>query len=99
MNNIVKKILDKFDSGENLNEEEIRKLLEYELEEFRYEGENRRWSRGITSICQIGNRYFSVNWEEGLTEYQPDGHFEQPFEVEKIDRRIYKIETTFEEIK
>lgn len=38
MNNIVKKILDKFDSGENLNEEEVRKLLEYELEEFRYEG-------------------------------------------------------------
>ena len=38
MNNIVKKILDKFDSGENLNEEEVRELLEYELEEFRYEG-------------------------------------------------------------
>ena len=29
-----------------------------------------RWTRHITSICKVFDRYFAVEWEEGLTEYQ-----------------------------
>lgn len=75
-------MLKKIDNGENLTEKELRRLaLEHDIE--RDYGDNRRWTRGVTSIVQIGNRFFEINWEEGLTEYQENEFYEQPYEVEK----------------
>ena len=75
-----KKILTKIDSGEKLSEKELKFLVEYEIE--RHAGENRRWTRSIESIVEIGGRHFSVDWEEGLTECQENEFYEQPVEVE-----------------
>ena len=33
-------------------------------------GEPRRWTRTIYSICKIQDKYYCINWEQGLTEYQ-----------------------------
>lgn len=41
-----------------------------------------RWTRGMTTICQLGDKYFAVDWEEGLTEYQENWFDNQPYEVE-----------------
>lgn len=44
-------------------------------------------------VCLCG-RYFSIYWEEGLTEYQPNEFYDQPEEVEKheYDKTIHVVE-------
>ena len=81
MDKYEEELLKKIDSGEKLKKNDIREVLEYEVES-EY-GDNRRWSRSVTTISQIGDRYFSTNWDEGLTEYQENEYYEQPVEVEK----------------
>ena len=62
-------MLGKIDSNEKLTEDELKTLaLEYDIE--RDYGDNRRWTRGVTSLVEIGERFFEINWEEGLTECQ-----------------------------
>ena len=74
-------LLLKIDSGKSLTEEEIRNLIyDYEIECI--PGEHGRWTQTIESICKLNNRYFSVYWEQGLTEYQEDEFYEQPVEVQ-----------------
>lgn len=36
----------------------------------RINSENHRWTRTVTSIFQFEDCFFSVDWEEGLTEMQ-----------------------------
>lgn len=81
MDKYEEELLKKLDSKERLTESEIIEVLEYEVES-EY-GDNRRWSRSVATISQIGDRYFSTNWEEGLTESQENEYYEQPVEVQK----------------
>lgn len=55
-------------------------------------GENRRWLRSVQTVNQIGDRFFAIDWEQGLTERQEDEVWEQPYEVERHEREITKIE-------
>ncbi len=71
--------LNKIDNKEKLTEGEISDLLEYEV--MKDEGEDRRWSKTITSLIKINDRYFIVDWEQGLTEYQDNSYMDQPIEV------------------
>lgn len=75
-------MVNKIQNGEKLTEKELREVVQgYEIESDY--GENRRWTRGVTSIVKLCDKYFSVDWEEGLTEYQENEFYEQPYEVEK----------------
>lgn len=82
MDKYEEQLLRKIDDGEELTESELRGVI-FDFEVEREEGENRRWSRSVTTISQIGDRYFSTDWEEGLTEYQENEYYEQPVEVQK----------------
>ena len=76
-------ILNKIDSNEKLDENELHSLL-WEFDEVEtIRGENRRWSRSVRSIVKIGERYFALDWEQGLTECQDNEFDNQPIEVEK----------------
>ena len=44
-------------------------------------GENRRWSRWVKTIVKLKERYFAIEWDQGLTEMQPDEFYNQPYEV------------------
>lgn len=69
-------------NGEKLTEREIKELVwDYEVE--REEGDNTRWTRSVTSIVRLCDRYFSIDWEEGLTECQENEYYNQPYEVVK----------------
>lgn len=71
------KILNK----EDLSEDELKRVVyDYEIESDY--GENERWTRNVISICKLNGKYFSVNWNEGLTEMQPNDFYNQPDEVE-----------------
>ena len=78
----VEIMLRKIETNEELTEEELGKLV-YERGIETEEGENRRWSRTNVTIVELGNRHFSICWEQGLTEMQSDGFYDQPIEVEK----------------
>lgn len=91
----AERLLEKIDSGEKLSERELRNLIwNYEDIKEREYGENRRWTRGVESIICLCGRYFSIYWEEGLTEYQENEYFYQPEEVEKheYDKTIHVVE-------
>lgn len=75
-------MLQKIDNKEALTEKELRELVfgnEVETEN----GDNRRWSRTNTTIIELKGRFFSIDWEQGLTEYQENEFNNQPIEVEK----------------
>ena len=74
-------MLNKIDSKEKLTEREISNLVDYEVE--REEGDDRRWSRSITSYIKLKDRYFCIEWECGLTEMQENEFYNQPYEVTK----------------
>lgn len=72
-------IINKIDNGEKLSERELSTLVwEYEIER-----DNGRWTRSISSVVQLQDRCFCLNWEEGLTESQENEFYYQPYEVEK----------------
>jgi ABC-type uncharacterized transport system substrate-binding protein len=74
-------VLRKIDNKEKLDESELSDLVfEYEVDTDY--SDNRRWSRSATTISQIGDRYFRIEWENGLTENQPNEFYKQPTEVE-----------------
>lgn len=75
-------MVSKIEHSENLSREELSTLVyEYDLET--EHGENRRWTRSNTTIVKLRGRYFSIDWEEGLTEFQKNEFYSQPIEVTK----------------
>lgn len=75
--------IEAFDSGVEINE---RTLLAYAYGGVEViEGENRRWSRSMTTIIEISGRYFKIYWEEGLTEYQDNSVWDAPIEVNRLE--------------
>lgn len=82
MDNYEKELLEKIDNGEELTRSELCDII-FEFKVERKNGDNRRWSRNVNTISKIGDRYFSINWEEGLTESQENDYYDYPTEVEK----------------
>lgn len=73
-------MVEKIDKGEDLTETELNTLVcEFGVDS-EY-GDNRRWSRTVTTIVELCGRHFSIDWEEGLTECQIDEFYNQPVEV------------------
>lgn len=61
------------------------------------EGDESRWTRHMQSIIQApSGKYFSVDWERGLTEYQEQGPFEgsdpSPVEVKRVEKVVTTVE-------
>lgn len=79
-NKIVKDLLEKMDSGYKFEDWELCDLCcEYEYE--REDGYDGRWTREVTTIIKLDDRFFSIDWQEGLTEMQDDDYMNQPYEV------------------
>lgn len=97
-------VLRKIDAGEALTEKEIRTLVlcGYAVEEI--EHSVGRWERQVSSIVEIKNRYFSIDWSEGLTEIQENSFDDfYPEEVESYEETVVvkkwrPIEKTKEEV-
>lgn len=82
-------VLRKIDAGEALTEKEIRTLVlcGYAVEEI--EHSVWRWERQVSSIVEIKNRYFSIDWSEGLTEIQENSFNDfYPEEVESYEETV-----------
>ena len=44
--------------------------------------------RGVSTIFKIQDRLFRLDWIEDLGEYQEHEFYEQPYEVEKVEKTI-----------
>lgn len=77
-------LVNKIDAGESLTEKEIRNfLLECGEDVCDINGSCGRWTMSMRTIKKVCKRYWEINWQKGLTEYQEDVIDEQPFEVKK----------------
>lgn len=61
-------------------------------------GEDRRWSVWITKIFKIGERYFEVGYDHGLTELQEDEYWDTDV-VEVRKEIIFEPKIIWKEIK
>lgn len=85
-------MVEKIDGKIELTEDEVRNLVFREAHEV-MSGENRRWSRTISSLFEHDDRLFMVDWEQGLTESQENMFYDQPYEVEKtVTTRTIEVE-------
>ena len=75
--------LDKIDEGKELDEKFLRDLAHGDYGKIveQQDGEDRRWQRSVYTVVRLKDRYFSLCWEQGLTENHEDEFFEQPSEV------------------
>ena len=77
----------------DLSEREFRGLLDYEVD--RSYGDNRRWTREVSSILKLCGHLFELDWDEGLTEYQDDVFFGLPYEVIKEEKQVMTTVVTY----
>lgn len=76
-------VVQKIENGEKLIESEIKECIwDYPRVEL-IEGDSGRWTQYMESIIELCGRTFCFPWEKGLTEYQENGFYYQPYEVEK----------------
>lgn len=70
-----------YNCEQNFTEKEL-KLLTTEYDEFDYiEGDHEPCYRTDKTILKIEDKYFSIEWEQGLTEKQENEYLEQPKQV------------------
>ena len=49
---------------------------------------NRRWTEDMTTIFKVLGRFFAIDWQRGLTEFQENFYNEQPYEVIKKEKVV-----------
>ena len=90
----IKEFLSWYDAGKpDSNFEEIygyEKVGRFFLREWNPEdtirGEDRRWSVWIDKIYKIGDRYFMIGYDHGLTEMQEDEYWDT--DIEEVEKKI-----------
>lgn len=86
-----KEFLERYDKKEKFSESELEELEYFGEGIDRIEGANRRWTRTIKNIFKVEDRYFALEFEEGLTEMQDNMYYNQPYEVEKVFEEITTV--------
>lgn len=80
----------KIDNGEDLTEDELKRIRDFSIEDIK--GDEDRWTIDIDSIISLCGRTFMLCWRRGLTEYQENEFYNQPFEVESKEKTIVVTE-------
>ena len=87
-------IIEKLYAGVELDKCELKQLAnsdgdlgEYEwVDEVGYD--SGRWSQSMETIFKVGDDLWAVPWQRGLTEYQENEFYDQPYRVIKKTRVI-----------
>ncbi len=84
--------LKKYDSGEEFDEYKLAEMREAYKQVDETYGDRHRWTESVNTVFQVGERYFCLEWEKGLTELQENQYYEQPYEVYPVtEEKIIKI--------
>lgn len=78
--------LERFDRKETFDEWERQMMAwgEVGTEVDQIENDSGRWTTCMTTVFEIGGRYFAIDWDRGLTERQENEYWNQPYEVTKL---------------
>lgn len=88
----MEELLRKIDNHEDLSSQDYCLLLnDYKF--YEEVGDDSRWTRFMYTVSKLGDRYFEIYWQKGLTEMQED-YWDYPIEVEFLgmETEIIKIE-------
>lgn len=88
----------KLKNGEKLNEREIATLAYDGCRVDEIEGDNGRWTQGVTTIIDIDGELWEIDWARGLTEYQENEFYDQPYRVKKVEKKVTRIEVSYKKI-
>lgn len=88
-----KEMLYKIDNGKNLTDKEFSKLV-YNYSISDEDIEQRRWTMSTYTVCKLADRYFGIDLERGLTEYQDDSF---PYPLEEVKKHTYEKAVTVTE--
>lgn len=99
--NFQQLMVEKIEKGQILEESEVEELIEYYEFDTKYDDDLGRWRRAVTTVVQLVDfdgkkRLFSIDWQEGLTEYCDSSYGSQPVEVVRIEKEVTKIEVHYE---
>ena len=83
------KFLEDYDSDHCFSEDEIKELVcdqiynnePIEIVDTDYSETLNRWTRNVTTTFKVKDRYFRVDWAQGLTEYQENSYWDKIDEV------------------
>lgn len=76
-------IINKIKNKENFKEEEIKELLWSFPQVWEEEGYEHRWTKDVSTVVQIGEKFIRIDWSRGLTECQENEFWEQPYFVKQ----------------
>ena len=82
-------------NGEQLTEEELSDLAWHENIETIY-GESGRWQQSVSLIFKIGDKFFELDFERGLTEYQSNNYGQQPYEVFMHSKQVTETKVWYD---
>ena len=82
----------KLKSGDKLSEREIKTLVYDGVEVDEIEGDSGRWTQGVQTIIDIDGELWAIDWDRGLTEYQENEFYNQPYRVVKREKQIIVTE-------
>ena len=88
----MEELLRKIDNHEDLSSQDYWEMIDNHSI-YSEEGEDSRWTRFMYNLIKLGDRYFEIYWQKGLTEMQED-YWDYPEEVEFLgmETEIIKIE-------
>ena len=89
----------KLENGEELSERELKYMDIYFSEVYREEGESGRWTKDVLSVFEVGDKKYALNWKEGLTEFQENEYWEQPYLVKLEEKEVVIKKTIVTPIK
>lgn len=100
----MRKIMERFKAGAGITENDRRALadgrnykgseLDDDYEKVSViEQEETDWTRWVDTIFKIGeDEYWCIQWERGLTEFEPDEYLNDPYRVKKVVKTV-RVET------
>lgn len=95
---IEKSIEEKLEDGDYLTEDEIKYLCwEYPCI-YEEEGDSGRWSTFMITVVDVNGKFYAINWQRGLTEYQENIYDNQPYECEIIKKEVTVTKTVINKI-
>ena len=92
----MEEIYEKLQNKEMLSEEEIESLVWDSEQVYEEAGKDHRWQKEMFTVVKVENKFYGICWMKGLTEYQENEYYEQPFEVgcenktEVVKKEIWK---------
>lgn len=90
-------IVEKIYAGVSLTERERRQVSYCDVEGIDEEVavnefDSGRWTQAVQTVFRIGNDLWAIDWDRGLTEYQENEYYEDPYRVERVERQVTVVD-------